>query len=169
MKPQKRTELAEMKMSGYNDYPGATRARGGEWQKAAYRTGLRRKPTLCVACGEADGLIFGHWETYDEPFELNEDIGLCSICHLWVHCRRRFAAKFLSYAASIAEGARPERPMASFDWNGFQAQWLKRDSAEWEFSWPTLGQRKHDPGVVVGILDRIASGEELARVRASRT
>lgn len=141
-------------MTSYNDYSGETRERAAKWQKASYTFGLRPLPTRCAACGQTEGIIVGHWETYEEPFHLNEDIPLCSICHLWVHSRKRYSIKFKAYIAAVASGCARE-PMRRFDWDGFKRAWLDADPLNWpEFIAP------HEPGDVA-ILARIESGEML--------
>ena len=144
--------MAEMK--DYNGFSGEVRGRGGYWQKGAYMIGLRPKPSKCAACGQDKGVITGHWETYFEPFALNEDIPLCSTCHLMVHCRGRFKDRFAKYAENVAVGFTPVKVMHSFDWNGFRKTWLEGETGgEWEPS-PNPG----DPD----LLRRIGSGEQLA-------
>ena len=144
-------------MKDYNGYSGEVRGRGGYWQKGAYLMGLRPAPSRCAACGQDKGVLCGHWETYEEPFALNEDITLCSTCHLMVHCRGRFKARYEQYAENVAAGFTPAVVMTSFDWDGFNKLWLQGPGGEWEHS-PNPG----DPE----LLRRIASGEELAIAQA---
>ena len=148
--------MAEMK--DYNGYSGEVRGRGGYWQKGAYLIGLWPKPSKCAACGQDQGVITGHWETYDEPFALNEDIPLCSTCHLFLHCRHRYKDKWAAYCENIAKGLTAADVMHQFDWSGFKKRWL--DGVGDYVASPNPG----DPGLLI----RITTGEELARIRAER-
>lgn len=149
-----------MALGTYNGYSGETRERSVHWQKAAYLMGLWTKPTRCEACGETKGVIVGHWETYDEPFALNSEVGLCSICHLWVHCRKKNPAGWTRYVALLKMGFRSSNPMMSFNWDSFMRDWLSQTGTGWE----NVTDADGDPGILIDI----ASGATLARIRESR-
>ena len=147
-----------MPLGSYNGYSGETRERSSHWLKGAYLMGLRPRPTQCAACGETAGIIVGHWETYEEPFHLNDEIPLCSICHLFVHSRRRHKTLWEYYVTMLEQGLKPSKPMLRFDWQGFESDWLRAGGEGW---------KTMIPGASVNstVMRDIASGYALERAK----
>lgn len=68
--------------------------------------GLWQPPTVCSACGQDQGIVDAHWETYARPFDTARDIPLCFRCHMMVHMRHRHPHAWDKYRALVRSGFR---------------------------------------------------------------
>jgi hypothetical protein len=72
----------------YNGFDHDQRMKGYRWLQREYAAGRRAHPTVCDACGQADGPIDAHSESYAEPFgDHIGRFGLCYRCHMAIHTR----------------------------------------------------------------------------------
>jgi hypothetical protein len=75
-----------------------------------YKTGLWKRPTQCVACGQTKGVIDSHVEDYgrepDGTYDEHKRLGLCFRCHMLVHLRLRYPHAWAHYREKIATGFR---------------------------------------------------------------
>jgi hypothetical protein len=111
-------------MNSYNGFSGEQRLRAQAWLNKEYKAGRLVRPSVCVACGQRQGVIDTHTEDYSFPFgpHINAH-GLCYRCHLILHCRFRAPRAWQSYCDSLAQGVR-FRAMYSRDFPRFCRQHL---------------------------------------------
>ena len=88
----------------YNGFTPEERDQAGRWKKQAAKQGLYHYPTKCLACGQTEGAIDGHWEDYSPPFSEDTDIPLCRRCHLMVHVRLKQSSAWKAYRELIKAG-----------------------------------------------------------------
>lgn len=94
-------------MNSYNGFKASQRQKAFNWLMIEYASGRRSRPTVCDACGQAEGIIDPHSEDYSFPFGPHIGAyGLCYICHMMVHNRFKAAASWTRYKAAIAAGGR---------------------------------------------------------------
>ncbi|MFD1145958.1 hypothetical protein [Saccharothrix hoggarensis] len=90
-----------MGLSTYNGFSGRQREQVQRWLNEQWDSGELPRPSVCVACGQIEGIIDGHLENYDEPTSY---VDLCVTCHLLLHMRFRRAAAWLRYRERVAAG-----------------------------------------------------------------
>jgi hypothetical protein len=124
-------------VNSYRGFTSAQRLRALRWIQRERAAGRRTAPTVCMTCGQTEGLIVGHSEDYSEPF--GDHIGaweLCWLCHMMVHMRQKAPASWERYRAALVDGYRFGRwnaagvpgPFTKPDWWGFRRWYL----AAWE-------------------------------------
>jgi hypothetical protein len=70
-----------------------------------YAAGRRARPTVCDACGQDEGLIDAHSESYAEPFgDHIGRYGLCYRCHMAIHTRFNNRDAWATYKLHVAMG-----------------------------------------------------------------
>ena len=77
-----------MALKTYNGFDHNQRMRGYRWLQGEYAAGRRARPTVCDACGQTEGPIEAHSESYAAPFGGHIGrYGLCYRCHMTIHNR----------------------------------------------------------------------------------
>lgn len=100
-------------MNSYNGFSSEKRMEVHRWLRAEEKAGRLVWPTVCVACGQTEGLFDCHHENYDVPLSY---VGLCYTCHMMLHCRFRAPEAFTRYREAVARGARyPAQFTRNFD------------------------------------------------------
>ena len=111
-------------MNTYNGFTHRERARALRWLNAEYAAGRRKRPVVCDACGQTEGLIEAHSEDYSEPHGAHiGSFGFCLTCHLMVHCRFEAPARWEEYRTAIRAGA-VFAPFTGRNWFGFRGRFL---------------------------------------------
>ena len=93
-------------MKSYNGFTASQRMKALKWIKAERAAGRREKHTVCMACGQTEG-VNGHSEDYSAPY--GDHIGkfaLCYCCHMAVHNRKNDPMMWEGYKAMIRNGYR---------------------------------------------------------------
>ena len=92
-------------MKTYNGFNHDQRMKGFRWLQGEYAAGRRARPTVCDACGQAEGPIEAHSEDYSEPFgDHIGRFGLCYRCHMAIHTRFDNGEAWEAYKLLIAAG-----------------------------------------------------------------
>jgi hypothetical protein len=79
--------------------------KGYRWLQREYAAGRRARPTVCDACGQDQGPIDAHSESYAEPF--GDHIGkyaVCYRCHMAIHTRFNNPEAWTAYKTAVALG-----------------------------------------------------------------
>ena len=76
-------------MTHYNGFTPAERNAAQAWLNREWTAGRLARPSVCLACGQDQGVIDAHAEDYSRPFTAAKLMAfpLCLICHLMLHCR----------------------------------------------------------------------------------
>ncbi len=95
-------------MKVYNGFSGDQRAAAQRWLNMMIATGRLTRPTICSACGQAEGPIDMHAEDYSLPFAIGktDEFRICYSCHMAVHCRFRQPVAWDVYRNGVAQGRR---------------------------------------------------------------
>jgi hypothetical protein len=89
----------------YNGFDHDQRMRGYRWLQREYAAGRRARPTVCDACGQTEGPIEAHSESYAEPFGAHIGrYGLCYRCHMAIHTRFNNRDAWEAYKHHVALG-----------------------------------------------------------------
>lgn len=93
-------------MSSYNGFTDAQRDKAYRWFMDEIKAGRRvKRPTVCCACGQKEGLLEFHSEDYSEPYGAHIGAwGLCYRCHMMIHCRFRNKKAWTKYRQAVAAG-----------------------------------------------------------------
>lgn len=114
-------------MKDYNGFSSAQRNRAQRWLNTQWDKGTLRRPIVCVACGQDEGVIDAHAEDYSEPFRAGVTDGyhLCFPCHMMVHCRHRNEERWLEYRRIVEDGHRTTVPFLTRNWGRFMGEFLR--------------------------------------------
>lgn len=105
-------------MKGYNGFSPEQRDKAQAWLRRQWDAGALERPTVCVACGQTQGIFDGHAEDYTEPFGPHlQAWPLCYLCHMMLHCRFGGGAEaFERYVRILEAGYRfPAFQKRNFD------------------------------------------------------
>jgi hypothetical protein len=109
----------------HNGFDHNARMKGYRWLQVEYAAGRRARTTVCDACGQTEGPIDAHSESYAEPFGGHIGrFGLCYRCHIAIHTRFNNPEAWASYKHHVALG-RIFHPI-SRDFGRFAAENLHR-------------------------------------------
>ena len=93
-------------MNSYNGFGSQIRNKSFAWLKAEIAAGRVAPPSRCQACGETRGHLDYHSESYARPFGPHiYAYQLCFRCHMALHGRFRFPARWLRYIEQLEAGA----------------------------------------------------------------
>ena len=94
-----------MALKTYNGFNHDQRMKGYRWLQGEYAAGRRARPTVCDACGQTEGPIDAHSESYAEPFgDHIGRYGLCYRCHMAIHTREKNPEAWTAYKRHVALG-----------------------------------------------------------------
>jgi len=94
-----------MALKPYNGFDHGQRMKGYRWLQREYAAGRRARPTVCDACGQIEGPIEAHSESYAAPFgEHIGRFGLCYRCHMAIHTRFNNREAWEAYKHHVALG-----------------------------------------------------------------
>jgi hypothetical protein len=94
-------------LNSYNGFTPAQRNRAQAWLRHQWADGSLPRPTVCCACGQPEGIIDAHAESYAEPFGPHlMQYPLCFRCHMHLHCRFRHPEAWDRYRAAVRCGVR---------------------------------------------------------------
>jgi hypothetical protein len=89
----------------YNGFGHDQRMNGYRWLQGEYAAGRRARPIRCDACGQDEGPIDAHSESYAEPFgDHIGRYGLCYRCHMAIHTRFTNREAWEAYKLLISIG-----------------------------------------------------------------
>ena len=94
-----------MALKPYNGFDHGQRMKGYRWLQREYVAGRRARPTVCDACGQTEGPIEAHSESYAAPFgDHIGRYGLCYRCHMAIHTREKNPEAWAIYKMQVALG-----------------------------------------------------------------
>jgi hypothetical protein len=94
-----------MALKTYNGFNHDQRMKGYRWLQGEYAAGRRARPIRCDACGQTEGPIDAHSESYAEPFGAHIGrFGLCYRCHMTIHTRFNNPEAWHAYKTAVALG-----------------------------------------------------------------
>ena len=79
--------------------------KGYRWLQGEYAVGPRARPTVCGACGQTEGPIEAHSQSYAAPFgDHIGRFGLCYRCHMAIHTRFNNREAWEAYKLTDLDG-----------------------------------------------------------------
>ena len=111
---------------GYNGFGKAIQDSSTRFMFAAIKKGIIAEyPESCDCCGQTEGKIGYHAESYAVPFGPHiVAFDVCHLCHVMIHAdRSEHGRRLREYVASLKLGHR-FRNFKSFNWKGAKAKYL---------------------------------------------
>lgn len=115
-------------MYGYNGFGKAVQDASTKWMFAQIKAGiLPEYPKKCECCGQTEGKIGYHAESYAVPFGPHiVAFDVCHLCHVMIHADRHkthIRSRVVEYGRALQAGRRFEN-FRTFDWRGAKAKYL---------------------------------------------
>jgi len=113
-------------MRSYNGFTAAVQDKSTRWMFAAIKKKqIPEYPAACDCCGQTEGKIGYHAESYAVPFGPHiVAFDVCHLCHVFIHAdRSKYYARIGEYVSQLMQGHR-FRNFATFNWAGAKAKYL---------------------------------------------
>lgn len=111
---------------GYNGFGKAVQDASTRWMFAQIKKKIIPEyPARCDCCGQTEGKIGYHAESYARPFGPHiVAFDVCHLCHVIIHADRgKYGTRLKEYVAAIENGYR-FRNFNSFNWAGAKSKYL---------------------------------------------